>query len=650
MTLTVDSLIEYAHLLPSSNMNIYQTGSRVYGTNAPDSDFDFYIIISDSYFEELDTLYKTRKIQKAPREDLYPFDGQWTEFKYEDHQVDAFSDSYKCLYIDVPNISININLYKQTTFESKVEANWLQALMVVFLPTKHVWRSDISSLAPQNVSIYYPRLVVSIIGEANKHYDMAKRRWTKTKDDHRSEKKYIVHAFRDFLLGLQLTNYGRMNDYTCANDFYYEIMNYDSHDWNFYDKKYFPKFEEYNNQVDALFREKMRLDDKLEDQSNTVSFLNTYNGSLEILRKYLCLDVKDCGDGLFQIFATDDSPHNSPVVIESGNGMIVYESRIVSLPPPLILLYSDHYAKKLDYKTEEARICVQKVDTTMVTLYYWNEKWNLSTSEKDPNRLVMYNEVEMTIPELFWRLFETWKRPDAPDLCFTFVMDLELRTMGLFAVMDRVHMKDLPCKEFIDKYNWNEYNSDPCSSIYTSETTIKAIDEAITYACTLDPCNAIGVWVIDSKRQRVSVPSIQRQSLLSLVEKQSRATERYLVDVIRSVHPDPRMLQNLNEWIQTNNPQLVPLFEQTLSKYTAMCNILDSEFTRMNTTTKDTKEFVDQVKQYSNTPIMITIMTQQRNGKHHVPIHTKDNNISTLFALSNNERVSLKIFNSVSIK
>jgi hypothetical protein len=169
----IHTLLNYIGFSPSQMMNVYQSGSRVYGTATPDSDYDFYVIITDEHFKTLDQLYKQRKTQNLT--DILPFDGQWTEFKYED-QIDS-GEGYKCLYVNDAQLSININLYSKSTFITKLEGNWLQSLMIIYSPPKHIWRSDFKDkISADQVPIYYQRLIVSVVGEAGKHFDMAKRK------------------------------------------------------------------------------------------------------------------------------------------------------------------------------------------------------------------------------------------------------------------------------------------------------------------------------------------------------------------------------------------------------------------------------------------------------------------------------------------
>jgi predicted nucleotidyltransferase len=170
----------------NEDYNIYLTGSRVYGTNTEKSDYDFYIIVSDEYF---------KKISKK--------------------NSNLGEEEYECLYF---GDDINVNLYSKSLFQRKLNENWLQSLMCVYSEKENCLMRKFEF----EFEIYFRKLGRSVIGEAGKHYEMARRKWDQ-ENPYQSE-KYLIHSFRDFMFGIQIAKDFKIVDYKCANDLYFEIM------------------------------------------------------------------------------------------------------------------------------------------------------------------------------------------------------------------------------------------------------------------------------------------------------------------------------------------------------------------------------------------------------------------------------------------
>lgn len=219
--------------------NVYQFGSRVYGTAREDSDYDFFVIIHDNLYEWLNLNYKRDCKEERNH---HEFENQWIVVHNDEEDKtrktnDALDEGklmemtkdgreFQCLtlWCKRTGFEVNVNLFKHSSFRKRLKHNWLQALMCVNMESKFVWRVDFPEL---NIcyKIYLRRLVVSGITEAGGHFRLAKKYWSDKSNNHYRSKKYIAHTFRDLLLVRQLINHCKIVDYSEANNIYYDLLN-----------------------------------------------------------------------------------------------------------------------------------------------------------------------------------------------------------------------------------------------------------------------------------------------------------------------------------------------------------------------------------------------------------------------------------------
>lgn len=196
---------------------LYLFGSRLYGTAHEKSDYDFFLIVTDSHFFHIINHYKS--ISNSPCTG-WNFDS----IIREEYQV----LNYILQISTSASIELNINLYSSKQFISKLEDNWIQSLLCCCIAkcknvSSFVWNSTLSSSHfSSQCFIYYPKMGRSAVAEASKHWELAKKSFS-TKDVYKA-KKYLVHSIRDLLLGIQLAKYDQIVDYSVANKWYQTIL------------------------------------------------------------------------------------------------------------------------------------------------------------------------------------------------------------------------------------------------------------------------------------------------------------------------------------------------------------------------------------------------------------------------------------------
>jgi predicted nucleotidyltransferase len=168
----IDVLLNEIKIKNDDIINIYQFGSRVYGTNTEKSDWDFFIIVNDDFPTE------------------------------------------KNGYIEIEAENIDANVYRISTYFEKLKNNELQALMCQFLPEEKIWMEK----KKFSFEILYPRLKISVLKEASRHLHSLAPRFAKEKNFYQ-ENKMKLQSIRDLLFGIQIVKFGKILDYSEANKF-----------------------------------------------------------------------------------------------------------------------------------------------------------------------------------------------------------------------------------------------------------------------------------------------------------------------------------------------------------------------------------------------------------------------------------------------
>jgi predicted nucleotidyltransferase len=152
MTENSDNLIHLLKLNPNEIVNIYQYGSRVYGTFNQKSDWDYTIIMKGSSYNQKNTL------------------------KYE---------------------NFDVNFYNDKEFEMLISEHSINALEYIFLPVKFtpVLKKDFK----KNFKLDKQKLVFSVNKTVKETMKSAETHWNLNKF-HLSKKK-IFHSIRFVCLG-----------------------------------------------------------------------------------------------------------------------------------------------------------------------------------------------------------------------------------------------------------------------------------------------------------------------------------------------------------------------------------------------------------------------------------------------------------------
>lgn len=179
-------------------LNIYVHGSRVYGTNTEQSDYDYIVVVEDSIYKQDSIHYNN--------EDYNIF----SKSQWDNLAQDNDCDFIECIYLP-SNLKI-----KET-----------------YIPEYNIQKE----LIRKNFS-----------AKASNSWVKCKKKLTVEKDyAPYIGKKSLWHSLRLLDFGIQILSHGSIIDYTSMNSYYTDIMNASTNDWLYFKEKYQPIYNSYKS-------------------------------------------------------------------------------------------------------------------------------------------------------------------------------------------------------------------------------------------------------------------------------------------------------------------------------------------------------------------------------------------------------------------
>ena len=170
---------------------LYPYGSRVYGTDQPDSDYDYILVSEDAGNGEM--------IQG--------------------------DKNYKCM--------------SPAHFQKLLDEHNISALECLFLPEELV---IVHPKVPWTFKLDKLKLRRSISAKANHSWVKAKKKlifpYDWATDETRRGQKSLFHSFRILNYGIQIAKDGKITNYAAANDIFEEIMTDPNISWDNYEAKW----------------------------------------------------------------------------------------------------------------------------------------------------------------------------------------------------------------------------------------------------------------------------------------------------------------------------------------------------------------------------------------------------------------------------
>lgn len=183
---------------------MYLYGSRVYGTEQSDSDYDYVFISKSAIDTEMKQGYGSdyKIISPSKFQELI-----------DEHNITAL----ECLFLS------NDNILKSPSNPWIFELNLKNLRHSISTKTSHSW--------------------VKAKKKMESPYEWAEEEF------HRG-KKSLFHSFRILLYGIQIAEHGKIVDYSSANHIFEDIMTDPSKDWN----HYYLKWKKVHNGLSTQFK------------------------------------------------------------------------------------------------------------------------------------------------------------------------------------------------------------------------------------------------------------------------------------------------------------------------------------------------------------------------------------------------------------
>lgn len=205
-------MVDLKHIYEKTGLQVNELilvcpyGSRIYGTQRKNSDYDFVIVTTKKSNEQ-------------------------------------YSDKL-----------ININFFTPEEHQDRLNNHEISALECYFLPDEQVLFNSTHSLNKKNkyefkFNLDLTKLRHSLSAKSSNSWVKAKKKLTIEKDyDLDLGRKSLFHSFRIINYGIQIATHGKIVDYGSCNDLFKEIM--DCYTWN----DIFDQYKEKYNNICSEFR------------------------------------------------------------------------------------------------------------------------------------------------------------------------------------------------------------------------------------------------------------------------------------------------------------------------------------------------------------------------------------------------------------
>lgn len=200
-----ETILKDFFLLDKDIIAVFPYGSRVYGNNRPDSDYDFIVVC------------------KA--------------VKVDSDRLDSISNP------------ISITLYSEDLFKRHIRDHKIFALECLFCPPNLVLKNQLNTKYLLDKSA----LRHSVSEKCSKDWNQAKKRFSDSQGINPvtgqsytrkvyEGKKSLFHCFRMLDFAMQIINKGKIENFGSCNELWEELYTDPSEDWNYYNEKYYDSY------------------------------------------------------------------------------------------------------------------------------------------------------------------------------------------------------------------------------------------------------------------------------------------------------------------------------------------------------------------------------------------------------------------------
>ena len=258
-----------------------------------------------------------------------------------------------------------------------------------------------------------------------------------------------------------------------------------------------------------------------------------------------------------------ESPMGEPIVQEC-RGLILDENdswKVISRPFDKFFNIEEGHAAKIDWST--ARV-YEKLDGSLMTLYWYRNAWEVSSSGSPDASGPVNNDSSMTFADLFWKVWEEKgyrlpTQPDPEDEYYSYMFELMTpynrvvvphieNRLVLLGVRELINFEEFPPQLPAESVNWE----------YVKTFDITDFASVTREADKLNPMQQEGFVVVDANFNRVKVKSPQ---YVAIHHMKDGFSDRRMIDLVRA---------NEGSEFLGYFPEYKPLYDKIRSAYDAL--------------------------------------------------------------------------------
>ena len=529
--------------------------------------------------------------------------------------------------------NIDAALYDKNTFRSFVSENIIWVLECLFAPKNAIFKEEIEFL---KFFQYNPgKIRNSVSCEISRQVAKGKRLF----DDPYKGLKCLFIAMRFYFYGSEIAKFGYIKNFQGMNYLWEEMKTKKNElkNWKEISDFYQPKLNQmkkeflalcpYQNSYMAKDLNKVKTfpkhNKKMEEVKNEDNFPakngeNEGNSELEVIKylknntlTLLCSEFKIKSHrhaqypNLIQLHYQAYSDFSQKIPCEC-RGIILDESHnweLIALPFFKFFDCGDsHFKNIIDW---DSAVIYDKIDGSIATLYYYQNKWNVASSScPDGSAMMCFKtpEKKTTMEQLFWRIFEKqkYKLPENTEFCYMFevitkdhviVVEYEEENLILIGARNLKTLQEEKPEIIGEKNGWNH--------VKPIKKAIK-LEDIFNEAQHIDSSKQEGFVVCDKFFNRIKVKSpeyLKKNWMFPICPSKHQMNERHILYIIR---------ENEGENFVKYCPEWKIKYEEIKLKYDNLRENINNEYNLIKNI-NDEKEFALMAKKYQNSHALFAL-------------------------------------------
>eukprot|EP01080_Neovahlkampfia_damariscottae_P002222 gene2222-2396_t len=497
-------------------LNAYIFGSRAYGTDTQDSDWDYIFVVTDDFNYKLDS--------------------------NSEKQIFKINDNKKGFRIMISTNDYNISLYKKSTFTKLVEENMIWVLFCIHVPKEFILKEKVNF---KTIPVRFSQIQKSILTESSRCWRKAKNLFKEKQ--YIKAKKLLVYTFMYIDWGIQIYKYDTINDNSCAKEKREKIIFDPSNDWKHFEQLYLKEYLKLEDDFTSMMSHKFLNLSEIQSNENSICDLKF------ILNKYSPKNlIKEFSISSIFHFKYSNlcrlelNEKESPLhydFVQICNHIVVDQKNDWKIVVPPSFNFENEFEVTKKFK---------RFYSFEVKIFYYKEEWICSPMKND-----LENE--------FWRIWNSlnYQFPNENYVNYCFTFDLISIKFPFIFKPQKDDLILVQSQKFIDK----KWVSIPHKqSLFNWNIMMINIDESIE----LNPTKETGLILTNENGNFKFEKSISYLSILSLKNYLNEydslllEKEKYLYEILWNVI---RLFPEETHSIIIDQKELKPFYNDVLGNY-----------------------------------------------------------------------------------